>query len=133
MEPAPTEDPGCGNRPLGVLALATAAVYQNFPPSYCILRLLGQVERVYKMYATGDFIESGEQFDAISCGPATAQFMDYIVNDLRENQWNSIFGLLSTFTRQTLKEEATRNSAPKEPRERVPLPPSDPPSPHHDD
>ena len=30
MEPPPTEDPGVGNRPLGILALASAAVRYTF-------------------------------------------------------------------------------------------------------
>lgn len=81
------------------------------------------------MYATGDFIQTGQQFDASSCGLWTARYMDYIINDLRENQWDSIFGTLSTFSRKAMKEEAVYNSAPEGPRERIPLPPSDPPSP----
>ncbi|KAF9644454.1 hypothetical protein BDM02DRAFT_3131744 [Thelephora ganbajun] len=111
-EDPPTEDPGPGNRPLGILALATAAV-----------------ERAYKMYATGDFIESKQRFDAEFYNPRTARYMDYIANDLGEKQWDSIFGALSAFSKQTKKEEAVQNGAPEGPQERVPLPLSDPPSP----
>ena len=58
--------------------------------------------------------------------------MDYITNDLGERHWNSIFTALSIFAVRVSKEEAIRGSAPKGPSERVPLPPSDPPSPPHD-
>ena len=84
------------------------------------------------MYATGDFIVSSEQFNA-SWGPKTARLMDYIANDLNERHWNSIFRALDSFSAQAMKEEATRSSKPEESKERVPLPPSDPPSPARDD
>lgn len=58
--------------------------------------------------------------------------MDYIANDLGEKHWNAIFTALSLFTTRVTREEAARNSEPEGPRERVPLPPSDPPSPPHD-
>ena len=95
--------------------------------------ILGQVERAHKMYATGDLIVSGQQFNAGDWGPTTAGFMDYISNDLSENNWTSIYISLSSFSIQAAKEEALRNGAAREPRARVPLPPSDPPSPPHDD
>lgn len=85
------------------------------------------------MYTTGDFIASGQQFNADSWGPTTARFMDYIINDLGEKQWTSIFSELFSFSAQAAKEEAVHNGAPEEPRERVPLPSSDPPSPARDD
>lgn len=59
--------------------------------------------------------------------------MDYIVNDIREKQWDAIFMALSTFSTRTAREESARNNSPEGPRERVPLPSSDPPSPPHDD
>ena len=85
------------------------------------------------MYSTGDFIVSGQSFNAGDWGPSTAQFMEYIIRDLNENNWNSIFGALRSFSVQAMKEEALRNGAPEGPHERVPLPPSDPPSPPRDD
>jgi len=115
MEDPPLEDPGTGYRPLGVLALASAAV-----------------ERAYKMYTTGDFIPSHQPFNADDWGPATLKFMDYIAHDLKVDQWDSIFRSLDSFCARTAKEEAIRWGAPHGPRERVPLPPSDPPSPVHD-
>ena len=81
------------------------------------------------MYATGDFINSGQQFNADSWGPTTAHFMDYIVNDLSEKHWDSIFDALSSFSVRTMKEEAVHNGVPDKPHGRVPLPASDPPSP----
>jgi len=59
--------------------------------------------------------------------------MDYITNDLSERHWNSIFATLSVFSIRVLSEEAVLNGEPEEPCERVPLPPSDPPSPPRDD
>ena len=57
------------------------------------------------------------------------RYMDYITNDLNEKHWNSIFAALSVFSTRAAKEEAVHNSTPEEPHGRVPLPPSDPPSP----
>ncbi|KAF9778113.1 hypothetical protein BJ322DRAFT_1114359 [Thelephora terrestris] len=116
MEGPPSEDPGPGNRPMGILALASAAV-----------------ERAYRMHETGDFVNSGQRFDRDSCGSWTERYMDYITNNLGETQWNSLFGALSAFSKQAKKAEAMKNCEPKEPRERVPLPPSDPPTPPHND
>ncbi|KAF9779254.1 hypothetical protein BJ322DRAFT_1113597 [Thelephora terrestris] len=115
MEAPTCEDPGVGDRPIGVLALATAAV-----------------ERAYKMHATGDFITSGQQFNTEFWGPTTVKFMDYLANDLNEHHWNSIFSALSSFSAKVSREEAIYNNVPEEEEERVPLPPSDPPSPAAD-
>ena len=135
MELPPTEDPGPGNRPLGILALVTAAVSilpAHSPYAVVLILLLGQVERAYKMYATGDFIESAQQFNAEAAGPRTTRYLDNILNDLDVKHWNLIFVALSTFSIKTETEEAVRNGAPERPLERVPLPPSDPPSPRDD-
>lgn len=135
MELPPHEDPGVGNRPLGILALAAAAVrYIRSFRSPHTDTTPGQVERAYKMYTTGDFIVSGESFNADGWGPTTVKFMSYIANDLGEAQWSSIFSALHSFSARTAKEEAILNGAPEEPCERGALPPSDPPSPpSHDD
>jgi hypothetical protein len=85
------------------------------------------------MYTTGDFVPSTQQFNAGDWGPATAQFMDYIVHDLNEKQWNSIFIALLSYSVQAAKEEAVHNGALEEEQGRIPLPPSDPPSPPRDD
>ena len=81
------------------------------------------------MYDSGDFIASGQPFNTTSWGLSTAKFMDYITNDLNEGHWYSIFTALSSFSARIEGEEAIRNSVPEESNERVPLPPSDPPSP----
>jgi len=81
------------------------------------------------MYATGDFIKPAQQFNAEFWGPATIRYMDYITNDLGKKHWNSIFAALCIFSIRVLREEAILNGTPEEPCERVPLPPSDPPSP----
>jgi len=85
------------------------------------------------MYATGDFIESGQPFNAENWGPRTAQYMSCIIEDLGERQWGSLFGMLSAFSRQIIREEAACNGIPEEPSGRVPLPHSDPPSSPRDD
>ena len=85
------------------------------------------------MYTTGDFVASTQQFGAEFWGPSTAQFMDYLVNDLGQKHWDSIFNALSSFSRRVTKEEAIHNNALEEVDERVPLPLSDPPSPPCDD
>lgn len=104
-------------------------LYLTFHHISVLILTLDQVERAYKMYATGDFIESAQQFNAEWWGPTTAKYLDYIVNDLNERQWDSIFGALSSYVVRARREEAVRNGAPEGPRERVPLPASDPPSP----
>ena len=104
------------------------------PPSTAVLTLRsGQVERAYKTYATSDFVEPAQQFNAEFWGAKTARYMDYIANDLGEKHWDSIFGALASFAIRTEREEAVRNSVPEEPHQRVPLPLSDPPSPPRDD
>ena len=85
------------------------------------------------MYATGDFIEPTHQFNSEFWGPRTIRYMDYITNDLSDKHWNSIFIALSVFAIRASSEEAVHNGAPEEPSERIPLPPSDPPSPPRDD
>lgn len=81
------------------------------------------------MYTTGDFIDSGQPFNAENWGARTAQYMECIIEDLGERQWVSLFGMLSAFSQQIIREEATRNGVPdEEPSGRVPLPQSDPPS-----
>jgi hypothetical protein len=84
------------------------------------------------MHATGDFITSGQQFNTEFWGPTTVKFMDYLANDLNEHHWNSIFSALSSFSAKVSREEAIYNNVPEEEEERVPLPPSDPPSPAAD-
>jgi len=85
------------------------------------------------MYVTGDFIISAQWFDSDSWGPTTARFMDHIVEDLKEKHWDSIFCALRSFSVKVVNGEAVRNSVPATPYERIPLPPSDPPSPARDD
>ena len=91
------------------------------------------LDSAYKMYATGDFIETSQRFDAEFWGLRTTRYMDYITNDLAKKHWNSIFAALSIYTIQVSKEEAICNITPEGPHKCVPLPPSDPPSPPHHD
>lgn len=85
------------------------------------------------MYTTGDFIDPGQKFNTENCGPRTEQFMDLIGTDLGEKQWNSVFFALSSFSKQRAKQDAVEHATPIVPHERVALPPSDPPSPPHDE
>jgi hypothetical protein len=94
--------------------------------------IASQVDFAYRMYDSGDFIKSAKTFNGDDLGPKTLQYMEYITKDLSEKHWQSLFNALSTFSQIASKEEAIKNHAPEEPRGRVPLPPSDPPSPPHD-
>lgn len=82
------------------------------------------------MYATGDHVPSTQRFDAGDWGSITAEFIDYIVHDLQDKHWNSIFIALHSYGAQAAKEEAAHNGALEE-EERVPLALSDPPSPDY--
>jgi hypothetical protein len=81
------------------------------------------------MYSTGDFIATNQQFSSDLWGPTMEKFMDYLVKDLAEKHWNSIFSALTFFSARLTKEEAVHSHDPEEMDERVPLPLSDPPSP----
>jgi hypothetical protein len=85
------------------------------------------------MFTTGDYVASTQQFNSGDWGPTTTQFMDYIAHDLGERHWFSIFTALSSYSARVAKEEAAKNGASEQSQERVPLPPSDPPSPGHDE
>ena len=85
------------------------------------------------MHSTGDYVEATQGFNAEFWGDRTALFMDYITNDLTERHWNGIFGALAAVSKRVVAEVAVETGAPPAPRERVPLPPSDPPSPSAED
>ena len=134
MELLPIEDPGEGQRPIGALALATAAVCSShFLTVMPTSSYEGQVERVYRMHSTGDYVEATQGFNAEFCGMRTALFMDYIAKDLTERHWDGIFGGLAAVSKRVAAEVAAETGAPPAPRECVPLPPSDPPSPPAED
>ena len=81
------------------------------------------------MHASGDFITSGQQFNTEFWGLTTAWFMDYLVNDLGEKHWDSLFSALDTSSTRAIRDEAIHNGITVDVDERVPLPLSDPPSP----
>ena len=89
----------------------------------------GQVEHAYRMHSTGDYVEAAQGFNAEFYGVRMALFMDYISKDLSERHWDGIFGGLAAVSKRVAAEVAAETGAPPAPRERVPLPPSDPPSP----
>ena len=129
MEPPPTEDPGAGHRPIGALAMVAAAVrHSGLTLRKQPFTLVIQVERAYRMYSTGDCIEATQSFNAEFWGPRTALFMSYIKNDLVERHWDGIFRGLAAASVMLATEVAVENGVPQAPKERVPLPASDPPS-----
>jgi len=80
------------------------------------------------MFSTGDFVISSTQFNSEHWGARTAEFVVHISTDLKKKHWNGIYAALASYSVKVEKEHAVKNSAPA-PRERVPLPSSDPPSP----
>ena len=80
------------------------------------------------MYSSGECIEASQSFNAEFWGPRTALFLVYIKNDLIERQWDGIFRGLAAISVKVATEAAVEKGIPLAPRERVPLPPSDPPS-----
>ena len=85
------------------------------------------------MHSTGDYIEATQSFNAEFWGARTEKFMHYISDDLTEKKWDGIFRGLAAVSVKATVEAAVEKGVPQAPRERVPLPPSDPPSPPADD
>lgn len=81
------------------------------------------------MHLTGDYIKATQSFNAEFWGQRTALFMEYITKDLTERHWDGIFRGLTAVSKRVAEEVAIATGAPQVPQERVPLPPSDPPSP----
>ena len=134
MELLPIKDPGEGQHPIGALALATAVVcLSHFSTVILTSSYKGQVKCVYWMHSTGDYLKAAQGFNAEFCGMCTALFMDYITKDLTERHWDGVFGGLAAVSKRVAAEVAAETGAPPAPREHVPLPPSDPPSPPAED
>jgi len=85
------------------------------------------------MHSTGDYIEATQSFNAEFWGNRTALFAEYIAEDLTERQWDGISRALAAVSSRVAVEVAASKGVPQAPRERVPLPPSDPPSPPAED
>lgn len=85
------------------------------------------------MHSTGDYVEAAQGFTAEFWGQRTALFMEYITEDLAERHWDGIFRGLAAMSKKVAAEAAITAGVPPVPRERVPLPPSDPPSPPAED
>ena len=81
------------------------------------------------MHLTGDYIEATQSFNAEFWGQHTTIFMEYITKDLTGRHWDSIFGGLAAVSKRVSEEIAIAAGAPLVQKERVPLPPLDPPSP----
>jgi hypothetical protein len=80
------------------------------------------------MHSTGEYVEATQSFNAELSGPRTERFMEYTAKDLSERQWDGIFRGLAAISKRVAGENAVETGAPQV-KERVPLPPSDPPSP----
>ena len=85
------------------------------------------------MHSTGDYMEATQSFNAEFWGPRTTLFMEYITKDLAERHWDGIFRGVAAVSKRVAVEVAAEKGAPRVPQERVPLPPSDPPSPPAED
>jgi hypothetical protein len=85
------------------------------------------------MHSTGEYIEAEQSFNTEFWGHRTALFMEYVTKDLAERHWDGIFMGLAAVSRKVAAEVAAEKGAPPATRERVPLPPSDPPSPPAED
>ena len=133
MESPPVRDPGAGNRPLGALAMVTAAVRCLEPIIHDSSYLGYQVEQGYRAFLTGEYVEPEEKFSTNLCGPRTVRFMEYITDDLTERHWDGIFRGLAAMSVKVAKKAAAKVGAPQAPRKRVPLHASDPPSPPAED
>ena len=81
------------------------------------------------MFSTGDFIEATQSFNSEFWGPRTTLFMEYISKDLTGRHWDSIFRGLAAISVKATMEAAVEKGMPHAPKECIPLPPSDPPSP----
>ena len=91
--------------------------------------LKSQVEHAYRIYSTGDFIEVIQSFNNEFWGPRTTLFMEYISKDLTGRHWDSIFRGAAAVSVKATMEAAVEKGVPQASKERVPLPPSDPPLP----
>lgn len=81
------------------------------------------------MHSSGDYIEATQSFNAEFCGCRTALFMEYVTKDLTERHWDGIFRGLAAMSKKVVAEVAAEKGSRQVSQERVPLPPSDPPSP----
>jgi hypothetical protein len=81
------------------------------------------------MHTTGDYVEPTQSFNAEFMGPRTALFTEYLSKDLTERHWDGIFRGLTAVSKRVSEEVAAATGSPQAQQERIPLPPSDPPSP----
>ena len=85
------------------------------------------------MHSTGDYVEATQSFNTEFWGRRTELFTEYIAEDLSERHWDGIFRGLTAVSNRVAQEAAAVAGARPIPKERVPLPPSDPPSPPAED
>ena len=85
------------------------------------------------MHLTGDYAEATQSFNTEFCGKRTALFMEYVTKDLSERHWDGIFRGLAAVSAKVAIEAAVAKGVSQTSKERVPLPPSDPPTPPAED
>ena len=123
-------DPGAGNRPVGALAMAAAAVSTiSTSQSTSISENHHQVERAYQMHRTGDFVHLPNEFSAANWARSTQAFCNIIEDDLTDNDWKEIFGSLHQLSKSQVRAARVRFSLPAEETVREALLPVDPPTP----
>lgn len=123
-------DPGEGNRPIGALAMAAAAV--SLATSVHLSTLVSdiqQVERAYQMHQTGDFVQLPNDFSMTNWNQSTRAFLNIIENDLTDNDWNEIFESLYKFSKSQARSARAKVGAPTDEPVHEPLLPADPRTP----
>ena len=127
-EQIPAMDPGVGNRPIGALALAAAAVRHS--PQLSLSQIqpdFTQVKRGYTLHSTGDYVLAGNEFSATNWLLSTNSFV-LKLNLLSSDNWTNIFTALRRLCDADAHAAKIEVGA-AEPEECEPLLPDDPPSP----
>jgi len=107
-EKLPVSDPADKvDRPVGVLALAAAAV-----------------ERVYTMYLDGSYVESKRQFNKTLWGPTTAHYVTR-AKDMSNGRWAEVFHCLKNVLARKQQADHTDHGGPPPSDIRPPVPDSD--------
>ena len=122
----PTGDPGVGNRPIGVLAIAAAAVCHPTSMPVFQTHSVTQVERGYYLHRTGDYVRIGNDFSASNWLRSTNTFVHKIKTLTSEN-WTGIFDALHRLRDADTQTARIKVGAVVQ-EEHEPLLPDDPPS-----
>ena len=127
-EPIPAMDPRVGNRPIGTLVLAAAAVHHHL---WLLLSQIHpdftQVKHGYTLHSTGDYVLAGNDFSATNWLLSTNTFIQKL-KLLSSDDWTGIFAALQRLCDANTHAAKIEVGA-TEPEEHEPLLPDDPPSP----